>query len=91
MPKGPRGEKRPGDVIGAAVMVAKIATGEIEDDLRTEKNPHATALGKLGGMKGGKARAKAMTKAQRHESAIRAARARWGDSLSTKKPKKRDD
>jgi len=33
MPKGPRGEKRPGDVIGAAIMVAKIATGEIEDTL----------------------------------------------------------
>ena len=30
MPKGPRGEKRPGDVIGAAIMVAKIATGEVE-------------------------------------------------------------
>jgi hypothetical protein len=30
MPKGPRGEKRPADVTGAAVMVAKIATGEIE-------------------------------------------------------------
>jgi hypothetical protein len=29
MPKGPRGEKRPGDVIGAAIMVAKIATGAI--------------------------------------------------------------
>ena len=33
MPKGPRGEKRPGDVIGAAIMVAKIATGEVEDNL----------------------------------------------------------
>jgi hypothetical protein len=31
MPRGPRGEKRPADVIGAAVMVAKIATGEIEE------------------------------------------------------------
>ena len=31
MPKGPKGEKRPADVIGAAVMVAKIATGEIAD------------------------------------------------------------
>jgi hypothetical protein len=31
MPKGPRGEKRPADVIGAAIMTAKIATGEIED------------------------------------------------------------
>jgi hypothetical protein len=31
MPRGPRGEKRPADVIGAAIMVAKIATGEILD------------------------------------------------------------
>ena len=31
MPKGPRGEKRPADVIGAAVMVMRIATGEIEE------------------------------------------------------------
>ena len=33
MPKGPRGEKRPADVIGAAVMVAKVATGEIEEKI----------------------------------------------------------
>ena len=32
MPKGPHREKRPGDVIGAAIMVARIATGEIEDN-----------------------------------------------------------
>jgi hypothetical protein len=32
MPKGPRGEKRPGDVIGAAIKAAKIATGEEEPD-----------------------------------------------------------
>ncbi len=32
-PKGPKGEKRPADAVGAAVMVAKIATGEIEDEL----------------------------------------------------------
>jgi hypothetical protein len=43
-------------VIGAAVMVAKIATGDIEDTV-AEKNPHAVALGRLGGEKGGKARA----------------------------------
>jgi hypothetical protein len=66
-------------VIGAAVMVAKIATGEVADT-KTEKNPHAAALGALGGAKGGKARAKAMTKAQRSDSARRAARARWTDS-----------
>ena len=33
MPKGPKGEKRPTDVIGAAVKVMKIATGEIEEDI----------------------------------------------------------
>jgi hypothetical protein len=33
VPKGPKGERRPADVIGAAIMVAKIATGEIDDDL----------------------------------------------------------
>jgi hypothetical protein len=38
-------------VIGAAVMVAKIATAEIEDT-KSEKNPHPAALGKLGGAKG---------------------------------------
>jgi hypothetical protein len=31
MPRGPRGEKRPADVIGAAAMVAKIATGQLEE------------------------------------------------------------
>ena len=45
MPKGPRGEKRPGDVIGAAIMVAKIATG-VRDALddgryrRADRSPH---------------------------------------------------
>ena len=38
MPKGPRGEKRRADVIGAVIMVAKIATGEIEDDLGKAPN-----------------------------------------------------
>lgn len=33
MPKGPQGQKRPADVIGAAVMVAKIATGEVEENV----------------------------------------------------------
>ncbi len=58
MPKGPKGEKRPGDVIGAAVKVAKIATGEIEEDTEEEdgKDKAAQALGRKGGKKGGKAR-----------------------------------
>lgn len=36
MPKGPKGEKRPADVIGAAIKVAKIATGEVEEDTKPE-------------------------------------------------------
>jgi hypothetical protein len=42
MPRGPKGEKRPADVIGAAVMVARIATGEIEDT--KGKAPNRAAL-----------------------------------------------
>ena len=57
MPKGPNGQKRPGDVIGAAIMVAKIATGEVEDNATTPaKAPHSA-----GGKKGGAARAVSMT------------------------------
>jgi hypothetical protein len=47
MPRVPKGEKRPADVIGVAIMVGRIATGDI-DDAKAEKNPHAAALGKLG-------------------------------------------
>ncbi|WP_316190252.1 MULTISPECIES: RNA-binding protein [unclassified Bradyrhizobium] len=76
MPRGPKGEKRPGDVIGAAVMVGKIATGEIED-LTTEdgKNAAAVALGRMGG----KARAEGMSAKRRKEIARRAAEKRWKD------------
>ena len=64
MPKGPKGEKRPADVIGAAVMVAKIATGEVEDEAPDDgKNKAAQELGRLGG----KARASKLTKEQRME------------------------
>lgn len=74
MPKGPRGEKRPGDVIGAAIMVAKIATGEVEDNATPADKAHHSR----GGKKGGAARAKALTAAQRSEIARRAAAKRWG-------------
>ena len=47
MPKGPKDEKRPADVVGAAVMVAKIATGEIEET-KKEKSGR-TKSGKVGG------------------------------------------
>ena len=74
MPKGPRGEKRPGDVIGAAIMVAKIATGEAEDNATPADKAHHSR----GGKKGGAARAKALSSAERSEIARKAAKARWG-------------
>ena len=49
MPKGPRGEKRPADVIGAAVKVMRIATGEEEDE-REAASSAAAELGKRGGL-----------------------------------------
>jgi len=73
MPKGPNGEKRPGDVIGAAIMVAKIATGDVEDNATPADKAHHSA----GGKKGGAARAKALTAEQRSEIARRAAKGRW--------------
>ena len=72
MPKGPRGEKRPADVIGGAVRVMRIATGEEEDDVP----PVASAAAQLGKL-GGAARAKAMTPERRAEIAKKAAAKRW--------------
>ena len=75
MPKGPKGEKRPGDVIGAAIKVARIATGEEAEELDDEgKSKAAVELGR----KGGKARAEKMSAKRRKEIAKRAAKARWG-------------
>lgn len=73
MPKGPNGQRRPGDVVGAAVMVAKIATGEIEDNATPPDKAHHRA----GGKKGGVARAASMTPERRAEIAKQAAAKRW--------------
>ena len=73
MPKGPRGEKRPGDVIGAAIMVAKIATGEVEDNATPADKAHHSA----GGKKGGASRAAKLSPERRAEIAKSAASARW--------------
>jgi len=73
MPKGPRGEKRPGDVIGAAIMVGRIATGEVEDNATPADKAHHSA----GGKKGGAARAAKLTAAERKAIAKKAAAARW--------------
>lgn len=74
MPKGPKGEKRPADVIGNAVKVMRIATGE-ESDEKTDdgKDKAAVSLGR----KGGKARAASLTAKKRKEIATRAAKKRW--------------
>ncbi len=79
MPRGPKGEKRPADVIGNAVHVMRIATGEAKDHLSQPKNPAAVELGRRGGLKGGKARASKMSAERRKEIARSAARKRWGD------------
>ena len=78
MPVGPRGEKRPADVIGNAVKIAKIATGELDDDAEPGKE-----YARQGGRKGGRARAQALTAEQRSEIARAAADARWKKSDSS--------
>lgn len=76
MPKGPKGWKRPADAIGLAVMVGRIATGEITDTPWDDgKDKAAQELGR----KDGKARAEGMTPERRAEIAKKAAAARWKD------------
>lgn len=72
MPKGPNGQKRPADVIGNAVRVMRIATGE---ESETPVKSAAATLGSLGG----KARKAALSKKKRTEIAKKAAAARWRD------------
>jgi hypothetical protein len=74
VPKGPRGEKRPTDMIGGAGKVMRIATGEEPDDQEDAPAPTpGQQLGKLGGA----ARAKKLTPEQRVEIAKKAAEKRW--------------
>ena len=72
MPTGPQGQKRPADVVGCAVAVAKIATGEARED-------HYGPSGRVkSGHAGGIARAEALTAKERRAIAKKAAAARWG-------------
>jgi len=80
----PLKKKRDSDFAVTAFRVVQEATGqteteseETEPELIEGKNPHAVALGRLGGLKGGKARANKLTPEQRREIAKRAANARW--------------
>lgn len=70
MPTGPKGQKRPADVVSNAVRIMQIATGEIPDDT---KNLAAVELGR----KGGAARAAKLSKKQLSEIGRKAAKTRW--------------
>ncbi len=69
--------KRPRDPIQLAKLVGDIATGNVEDKVDDGKNPAAVALGRLGGLKGGKARMGKLSAKQRKAIAANAANARW--------------
>jgi len=77
MPKGPNGEKRPADPFQRARMIARIATGEIEEKRTTDgKDAAAVSMGK----RGGAARAKALSAKRRSEIAKKGAAKRWKKS-----------
>jgi len=85
MEKKPRKKKREHDFAVTAFRVVQEATGQAESESEeTEletiegKNPHAVALGRLGGLKGGKVRASKLTPERRREIAKQAAKSRWG-------------
>ena len=71
MPRGPNSEKRPADVVGCAVRVAQVATGEIVE--LTERKSGRVRSGKAGA----KARAEKLTSDERRKIAKKAAAARW--------------
>jgi hypothetical protein len=75
MPKGPKGERRPRDVVSNAVHVMRVLTGEAEEvvEARPTKNEAAAELGR----KGGRKRAESMTPERRAEIARNAAERRW--------------
>jgi hypothetical protein len=84
VPKGPRGEKRPADVIGNAVKVMRIATGEETEEPEIDRAKSAAA--ELGS-RGGKARAAQLTPERRAEIARKASLKRWrkGQAVPVKK------
>ena len=72
MPKGPRGERRPANVIGGAIMVARLSVGDIQEQL---KEPSGKVRS---GYAGAKARTENLSAEKRQEIARKAAGARWG-------------
>lgn len=73
----PKRSSKPRDLNKLAAAIAAEATGEAPEEPPSDKNPHAVALGRLGGQKGGKARANILTPERRREIARKAAAARW--------------
>lgn len=76
MPKGPQGQKRPADAIGAAVMVAKIAVGE------TKGAKQETSNRRKSGLAGSRARAEKLTSDRRKEISQKAVETRWSNNGS---------
>jgi hypothetical protein len=77
----PKRSSKPGDLNSLAAAIVSEATTEdvsADEPQPREKDPAAVALGRRGGLKGGHARAKALSAEQRAESARKAAEARWG-------------
>ena len=72
-----RSKKRPRDPNSLAYQVMLESTEQAPKYEPAEKNPHAVALGRLGGLKGGKARAEALPKRKLSQIAAKAAKARW--------------
>jgi hypothetical protein len=81
MPRGPKGEKRPADTIQNAMLVARIATGDVSESEPSAdgKNPAAVVLGRMGGQ----SRAKKLSAKKRKEIAKKAAKSRWSQKNKT--------
>ena len=88
MPTGPKGQKRPADVIGNAVRVMQIATGEREEEYEggKAKSPAAQEIGRIGGRK----RAESMTPEARSDAARRAAKAKRAKRKESPVPSERE-
>ena len=77
MPRGPRGEQRPSDVVGCAVKVMQLATGEETEELQPSPDQATTDAKRAAGRKGGAARAHSLQPAERAKIASEGASARW--------------
>jgi hypothetical protein len=76
-------KKRPTDISQLAYQIVQEATQEVKEEITIkEKNPAAVALGRLGGLKGGPARAEKLSPKKRKEIARKAAKSRWASKSS---------